>query len=63
MLELDEDVMRCLLDRQLFQQNKQVMVFMAFDYACIPIWIRQYAYHYFNRYIRLDLKSPMQKAQ
>lgn len=61
--ELDEDVTRCLLDRQLFRQNNQVMVFMAFDYTCIPIWIRQYAYHYFNRYIRLDLKSPAQEAQ
>ena len=61
--QLDQDVTRCLLDRQLFQQNNQVMVFMAFDYSCIPTWIRLYAFLYFNRYIRLDLKSPTQEAQ
>ena len=59
LLELDRETTRCLLDRQLFPENSQVTVFMVFDYNCIPTWIRQYASHYFNRYIRLDLKSPI----
>jgi len=63
LLELDQDVVKCLLDHQLFPKNIHVTVFMAFDYACIPTWIRQYAYHYFNRHVRLDLKSPVQQAQ
>ena len=63
LLELDQDLTRCLLDTQLFPDNTQVTVFMVFDYNCIPIWIRQYAYHYFNRYIRLDLKPAVPEAQ
>ena len=63
LLELDQDVARCLLDEQLFRDNAHVTVFMVFDYDCIPTWIRQYASHYFNRYVRLDLKSPIQQTQ
>ena len=63
LLQLDQEMTRCLLDRQLFPKNSQVTVFMVFDYNCIPTWIRQYASHYFNRYIRLDLKSPIPEAQ
>lgn len=63
LLELDQDLTRCLLDTQSFPDNAQVTVFMVFDYNCIPIWIRQYAYHYFNRYVRLNLKSPLLKGQ
>ncbi|HEU4854340.1 MAG TPA: DUF5395 domain-containing protein [Nitrosospira sp.] len=63
LLELDQDLARCLLDGQLFPDNIHVTVFMAFDYSCIPTWIRQYAYHYFNRYVRLNLKSPILKGQ
>lgn len=61
--ELDEDLARRLVEEQLFPQNAQVTVFMVFDYTCIPTWIRQYAYHYFNRHIRLDLKSPTLETQ
>ncbi|WP_025041140.1 DUF5395 domain-containing protein [Nitrosospira briensis] len=63
LLKLDQELIRCLLDRQLFPENIHVTVFMVFDYNCIPTWIRQYASHYFNRYIRLDLKSPILKVQ
>ena len=59
MTELDQDLIRCLLERKLFPENSCVTVFMIFDHSCIPTWIRQYAYHYFNRYIHLDLKSPI----
>lgn len=61
--ELDQALIRYLLDRQLFPENSCVTVFMIFDHSCIPAWIRQYAYHYFNRYIRLDLKSPVSAVQ
>lgn len=61
--ELDQDLIRCLLDSRLFPENSCVTVFMIFDYSCIPAWIRQYAYHYFNRYIHLDLKSPVSENQ
>ncbi|MFO7580255.1 DUF5395 domain-containing protein [Nitrosomonas halophila] len=61
--ELDQDLTRCLLDRQLFPENSHVTIFMAFDHNCIPTWIRQYAYHYFNRHIRLNLKSASLKTQ
>lgn len=63
LLELDQDLTRCLLDKELFPKDFHVTVFMAFDYSCIPTWIRQYAYHYFNRYVRLNLKSPILKVQ
>ncbi|SFN67891.1 hypothetical protein SAMN05216386_1601 [Nitrosospira briensis] len=63
LLDLDQDLTRCLLDTQLFPDNTQVTVFMVFDYNCIPTWIRQYAYHYFNRHVRLNLKSPLLKGQ
>jgi len=35
-----------------------VTVFMGFDFATIPTWLRQYASHYFNRYVTLDLSQP-----
>ncbi len=57
--ELDEALTRHLVERQLFPGNARVTVFMVFDYSCIPTWIRQYAYHYFNRYILLDLEKPV----
>ena len=63
LLELDQELTRCLVHRQLFPENSQVTVFMVFDYNCIPTWIRQYASHYFNRYIRLDLKPGVPEAQ
>lgn len=55
LLELDRDLAKCLLDSKLFAENSDITVLMAFDYGCIPIWIRQYAYHYFNRHIRLNV--------
>lgn len=61
--ELDQDLIRCLLNKQLFPENVCVTVFMVFDYSCIPTWIRQYAYHYFNRYIHLNLKLPASEEQ
>jgi hypothetical protein len=63
LLELDQDLAKCLLDNKLFADNTYITVFMAFDYSCIPIWIRQYAYHYFNRYIQLNLNATEINSQ
>lgn len=32
--------------------NWPVNVVMRFDRNTLPDWMRQYAYHYFNRYVR-----------
>ncbi|WP_292978879.1 DUF5395 domain-containing protein [Nitrosomonas sp.] len=61
--ELDENLTKCLQDGQLFPEHSCVTVFMVFDHNCIPVWIRQYAYHYFNRHILLNLKMPISGAQ
>ncbi len=29
---------------------------MGYDFSVIPTWIRQYAYHYFNRIVTIDLE-------
>jgi hypothetical protein len=63
MAELDRNLAKCLVNRKLFAENTNITVFMVFDYNCIPIWIRQYAYHYFNRYVRLALRSAELNSQ
>ncbi|QBQ55839.1 DUF5395 domain-containing protein [Nitrosococcus wardiae] len=55
LFELDQDLIQCLRERGDFPASSQVTVFMGFDYDTIPTWIRQYAYHYFNRYVLLRL--------
>ncbi len=37
--------------------GRRVTVAMRFDNATIPTWIRQYAAHYFNRLVELDLRA------
>lgn len=53
--DLDDDLRRALRDGGRFPHGSTVTVFMGFDYDTIPTWIRQYASHYFNRYVTLDL--------
>lgn len=53
--DLDQDLARCLRERGDFPPSSEVIVFMGFDYGTIPTWLRQYAYHYFNRYVLLHL--------
>ena len=36
-------------------QGRELTVFMGFDFATIPTWIRQYAPHYFNRVVRVQV--------
>ena len=49
--ELDDHIKQKLLKTG----YKKVIVNMFFDSQTIPAWIRQYASHYFNRTIYLDL--------
>jgi hypothetical protein len=53
--ELDQDLARCLRESGDFPPSSEVSVCMGFDYDTIPTWLRQYAYHYFNRHILLRL--------
>ncbi len=53
--ELDANLATVLRQSGQFVTGAQVTVFMGFDFDTIPTWLRQYASHYFNRYISLDL--------
>jgi protein associated with RNAse G/E len=50
--ELDANVAEALREQGNFGK---VTVFMGFKFSTIPTWIRQYASHYFNRYVLMDL--------
>ncbi len=52
---LDHDVRRALQTTGDYPAGTKVTVFMAFDFETIPIWLRQYHAHYFNRYVAIDL--------
>ncbi len=52
--ELDADVARALRAAGRYR-NGRVTVFMGFDFDTLPVWMRQYAAHYFNRTLRLEL--------
>ncbi len=53
---LDSALMAALATRSDYADRK-VCVVMRFDNASIPTWIRQYASHYFNRLVELDLRA------
>lgn len=52
---LDADLKRVLLESSTFVPGERVTVFMGFDFATIPTWLRQYHTHYFNRIVTVDL--------
>ncbi len=52
---LDDQLAAALRDSGRFGPGEQVSVFMGFDYGCMPTWLRQYAAHYFNRWVSLHL--------
>jgi len=52
--ELDADLARALR-RTSGYQGRTLTVFMGFDFATFPTWIRQYAPHYFNRLVRVEV--------
>jgi len=53
--ELDEHLVTVLRQSGQFPQATRIKVLMNFDFDTIPTWLRQYAYHYFNRSIYLEL--------
>jgi dipeptidase len=54
--ELDREVARQLGELETETPlERSVQVRMVFDRAVIPQWIRQYAGHYFNRVVTMDL--------
>jgi len=55
-LELLDDEVRSIVKKEHpGGDTKDLSVRMTFDNSTIPQWIRQYANHYFNRVISVDL--------
>lgn len=52
--DLDDSV-RELLRSDGRLKGSRVAVFMGFDFDTLPAWMRQYASHYFNRTLVVDL--------
>jgi hypothetical protein len=47
--------LKCRLKAEgVIREGEKVEVFMAFNNATIPQWIRQYAQHYFNRVVVME---------
>jgi len=53
--ELDANLVETLRKSGQFAAQTQIKVFMGFDFDTIPTRLRQYASHYFNRHISLQL--------
>ena len=51
---LDKKLERALADK--LQEEKKLSVFMSFNNEVIPMWIRPYMNHYFNRILELPLQ-------
>jgi len=52
--ELDDNLRGDLRRRGLIGPGETAEIFMAFDDATIPAWIRPFAQHYFNRIVRIE---------
>jgi len=52
--DLDHRLKLLLKEKDLHRKGTTTRVFMYFNNATIPQWIRQYAQHYFNRIIEFD---------
>ncbi|MGD8566719.1 MAG: DUF5395 family protein [Gammaproteobacteria bacterium] len=48
---LDNNLINALRHSGEFTQGTKVKIFMGFDFATIPTWLRQYHTHYFNRQV------------
>ncbi len=53
--ELDEDLRRVLRESGQYEEGSKVTVFMGYGFSVIPTWMRQYAYHYFNRLVTIEI--------
>ncbi|NVM22443.1 MAG: DUF5395 family protein [Desulfobacterales bacterium] len=52
--ELDNELKKLLREKGCLEKGKKLDIFMAFDNSTIPVWMRQYAQHYFNRIVRVE---------
>ncbi len=53
--ELDRKIERAL--KEDLEREKKLDIFMAFNNEVIPMWMRPYMNHYFNRILELPLQS------
>ena len=51
---LDLALERRIKEEGLLKKGEKIKIFMAFDNATLPAWIRQYAQHYFNRMVEFS---------
>lgn len=52
--ELDANLVATLREDEAFR-GRRLTVFMGFDITTIPSWIHQYAPHYFNRFVHVEV--------
>jgi hypothetical protein len=52
--KLDTELTAMVKDKGYIKEGGKLKIFMAFDNATIPQWIRQYSQHYFNRVIEVE---------
>lgn len=53
--ELDANLREALIETGRFAEGTKVAVFMGYGFDNIPVWLRQYMPHYFNRRVTIDL--------
>jgi len=51
--ELDNKLRKMVKEKGYLEPGKSLDLFMAFDNSTIPLWMRQYSQHYFNRIIQV----------
>jgi hypothetical protein len=51
---LDNQLKKRLKAEGYLEEGGKLDIFMAFDNATIPQWMRQYSQHYFNRIVQLE---------
>ncbi|MBE9581401.1 MAG: DUF5395 family protein [Proteobacteria bacterium] len=52
--KLDNELKSLVKEKGYLEKGKKLDMFMAFDNSTIPVWMRQYAQHYFNRIVRVE---------
>jgi len=52
--KLDNELQKLVKKKGYLKKGKKLDMFMAFDNSTIPVWMRQYAQHYFNRIVRVE---------
>jgi hypothetical protein len=50
---LDKKLKTLLVQKGYLENCESVDLFMAFDNSTIPVWMRQYGQHYFNRIVKV----------